>query len=106
MLKDHKFLVVDNDKATGDLILKYLSDNGYTVKLSESYTEAEVLSKEYNVFIIDARISESNGLSLSEYIKSNYPESEVILIIDQADAEKAKFIENRFKVRFVIWCKS
>src|SRR5579863_8555070 len=85
-------LVVDDDRATQDLLREVLEDEGFRVVTSASGEEAlEIGEREcFDVIISDMKLGPNlTGLDVLRAYKSIQPESEVILITAFGSMETA-----------------
>lgn len=82
MKEAQSILVVDDDNVILDLCRDILTDSGYNVDAVDSAEEAlqKVNVVEYDIFIIDVRLSNIGGLDLLEVLDMRFPDSAKIIM--------------------------
>ncbi len=90
-MKDYKILFVDDDRAIGSIVDKYLSKKGYKVSLAESGVEALKLLKDnhFDIVFTDFKMPGINGIELLARIKEYSPDIEVIIVTGHGTMESA-----------------
>ena len=85
-----KFLIVDDEQIYRDEITEFLEDMNYRSFKAEAPSKAlEVLRKEdIDIIILDIKLPETDGISFLKKIKTEFPQSEVIMITGHGDMEK------------------
>ena len=90
-MKNFEILFVDDDKAILKMVDKYLTGEGYNVRLADSAIKALDLLKHKNFDIVftDFKMPEMDGLELLSAIKEYRPHTEVIIITGHGTMETA-----------------
>jgi DNA-binding NtrC family response regulator len=90
-MKNFEILFVDDDKAILNMVDKYLTGEGYKVRLANSAMKALDLLKQKNFDIVftDFKMPEMDGLELLSAIKEYRPDTEVIIITGHGTMETA-----------------
>lgn len=80
--KKKKILIVDDDKDLCNLISDIMEDDGYSVKKVYEGSSAlnEILSSNYDVMIIDNKLSGISGINVIERAKYLNPDIRTIMI--------------------------
>ncbi len=86
-----RILVIDDEQSQRNLLAGYLAKQGHEVRQAGSGPEALTLLKQRGVetAITDMRMPDMDGLTLLEQIKSQYPETQVVVITAFATVENA-----------------
>ncbi|MCP4678967.1 MAG: sigma-54-dependent Fis family transcriptional regulator [Deltaproteobacteria bacterium] len=86
-----RILVVDDSKATIEVIERNLLSKGYQVFTSSNATEAMDLlnSTALDLVITDLKMPGPSGLELVKYVRQNYADTEVMMITGYATVEGA-----------------
>jgi DNA-binding NtrC family response regulator len=86
-----RILVIDDEQSQRKLLAGYLEKQGYEVRQAASGPEALDLLKQRGVetAITDMRMPDMDGLTLLEQIKSQYPDTQVVVITAFATVENA-----------------
>lgn len=107
-MKQNRFriLVVDDEKAYCDVLTLILESEGYQVKATTQSTEAlEWLEREsFNLVISDFFMQDYDGFELLKHIKSEYVDTEVIIVTGYGSIQNA--IEAIKKGAFSYYIKS
>jgi DNA-binding NtrC family response regulator len=84
-------LVVDDEFSVRDSLKAWLDEEGFTVEVAASGKEALVrmAEREYDVFFIDLKMPDMNGLELLQKIREIQPNSTSIIITAYASVESA-----------------
>ena len=81
---DHKMniMIVDDEKIVRESLFHWFTKLGHTVEKAASGFEAlEILEKDpFDVLFVDIRMPEMTGIELLEKVKTEYPETVVIII--------------------------
>ena len=82
MVKQHRILVIDDDKNIRSVFKVNLENNGYEVDTAENGKEAIEKSRErfYNVALIDIKLSDMQGTSLLTILREVAPRMKKIII--------------------------
>ncbi|MHC4458364.1 MAG: sigma-54-dependent transcriptional regulator [Planctomycetota bacterium] len=90
-MKNFEILFVDDDEAILNMIDKYLTGEGYNVRLANSAMKAlELLKQKYfDIVFTDFKMPEMDGLELLSAIKEYRPETEVIIITGHGTMKSA-----------------
>jgi len=90
-MKNYEILFVDDDKAILNMVDKYLTGEGYKVRLANSAMKALDILKQRNFDIVftDFKMPEIDGLELLSAIKEYRPDTEVIIITGHGTMETA-----------------
>jgi len=104
-----KVLVVEDESSLRDILSLILEDFGYEVEEAGSLEEAREKLKggNFDLALIDLRLPDGSGMELVREIKTQSPETEIIIITAYASAETVKeafelgvydYVEKPFKV--------
>ena len=87
----NKILIVDDEVNIGILLSKFLTRNGYEVTTSTSgETALEYMTKEeFNLVLCDFRLEDTDGREMLRKIKTNYPNTGVIIVTGYSDIKLA-----------------
>lgn len=92
-LKDFKIklLIVDDDKYVREVLAEALAKLNVYITTADSGEEAiKVMSKKkFDVVLSDLKMKQIDGLELLQYIKSNFPETDVVIITAYGTIETA-----------------
>jgi DNA-binding NtrC family response regulator len=90
---DHKMniMIVDDEKIVRESLFHWFTKLGHTAEKASSGFEAlEILGKNpFDVLFVDIRMPEMNGIELLEKVKTEYPETVVIIITAYGSIESA-----------------
>jgi len=90
---DHKMniMIVDDEKIVRESLFHWFAKLGHTVEKASSGFEAlEILEKNpFDVLFVDIRMPEMSGIELLEKVKTEYPETVVIIITAYGSIESA-----------------
>jgi DNA-binding NtrC family response regulator len=77
-----RILVVDDENSVTDALELILTEQGYEVGVAESSAEATDLlaRRSFNLVFTDLRLPDSSGIELLSHVKSETPDTEVILM--------------------------
>jgi len=86
-----RILIIDDEINIGLILSKFLTRNGFEVNFVTSGLAAiEALSKEtYTLVLCDFRLEDTDGREILKNIKSNYPNTGVIIITGYSDIKLA-----------------
>jgi DNA-binding NtrC family response regulator len=89
--KDIRILVVDDEPMMSDSLRKHLADEGYSVDVSSSGTEAIDLfdGGAHHLVICDLQLPDMDGLALLRHMKDAKPNTEVIVITGYGSVQTA-----------------
>ncbi|MHB1050961.1 MAG: sigma-54-dependent transcriptional regulator [Bacteroidota bacterium] len=75
-------LVVDDELDFRSMLLNLLTPIGYAVTAAEDGTAAinELQKKRYNLVLLDIRMPRIDGIEVLEFVKAQYPDTEVIML--------------------------
>ena len=84
-------MIVDDEKIVRESLFHWFTKLGHTVERASSGFEAlEILEKNpFDVLFVDIRMPEMNGIELLEKVKTEYPETAVIIITAFGSIETA-----------------
>jgi DNA-binding NtrC family response regulator len=77
-----RILVVDDEKTVTDSLRLILTDAGFEVLTAENVTEAKAIINniQLDLVVTDYRLPDGNGIDLITHVKSEAPDTEVILM--------------------------
>ena len=77
-----RILVVDDDRTVAGALEVILADHGYVVETAATVNEANarLRARHFNLVLTDLRLPDASGIDLLSQIKSEEPETEVILM--------------------------
>lgn len=86
-MTQRKILVVDDDKRLRDLLLRYLGEQGFTVKSAEN---AEMMDKSltrdsFDLIILDLMLPGEDGLSICRRLRASEPQQAIIMLTAKGD---------------------
>ncbi len=86
-----QILVIDDDTFMCNLLETYLSNHGYNVETAYNGQGAQSLlkKKKYDIVVCDFRLPDSDGLEMLDFIKTQNPQTNVIIITAYADIRMA-----------------
>lgn len=86
-----RILIIDDEVNIGSLLSKFLNRNGFEVETSMSGTQARELlsSGKFNLVLCDFRLKDTDGREMLKEIKTNYPETGVIIMTAYSDIRLA-----------------
>src|ERR1041385_5020162 len=89
--KDIRILVVDDEPMMSDSLRQHLSEEGYTVDVSSSGTQAIDLfdGGAYHLVICDLQLPDMDGLELLRHMKDARPATEVIVVTGYGSVQAA-----------------
>jgi len=84
-------MIVDDEKIVRESLFHWFTKLGHTVaKAASGYEALELLEKNpFEVLFVDIRMPEMNGIELLEKVKTEYPETVVIIITAYGSIESA-----------------
>jgi DNA-binding NtrC family response regulator len=82
MPSKESILVVDDERSITDALELILGEQGYGIKTAQSVAEAKELiaARPFNLIFTDLRLPDASGIELLTHVKSDSPQSEVILM--------------------------
>lgn len=77
-----KILIVEDELELLDTIVDYLSNENYVCEKATTFFEAEdkLLSFKYDIVVLDITLPDGSGIDLLKIIKSNSPETGVLIL--------------------------
>lgn len=86
-----KVLLIDDDKKLLDVYEKIFQLKGFDVTACLNAMDAisEMKTKEFSVVVSDIIMPRMNGIHLLEYVKGNYPSTEVIILTAEGSIKGA-----------------
>ncbi|HDH97589.1 MAG TPA: response regulator [Deltaproteobacteria bacterium] len=110
MQNSTNILIVDDEKSVCELLTEVLSEMGFSIKATCSPVEAlEMVTRQcYDLAILDIKMPQMDGISLSRKLRAIRPSMAIILITGYGDFENAleaiklgvsDFIEKPFNIR-------
>ena len=86
-----KILIVDDEVSTALLLSKFLTRNGFEVSTAASGSSGMEYLKEgnYSLVLCDFRLEDTDGREMLKNIKSQYPQTGVIIITGYSDIKMA-----------------
>src|SRR4051812_41605085 len=86
-----KILIIDDEVNIGQILSKFLTRNGFEVNFVTSGSAAmEALANDvYTLVLCDFRLEDTDGREVLKKIKSNYPDTGVIIITGYSDIKLA-----------------
>ena len=89
--KDIRILVVDDEPMMSDSLRQHLTEEGYTVDVSSSGTQAIDLfdGGAYHLVICDLQLPDMDGLELLRHMKDARPATEVIVVTGYGSVQAA-----------------
>lgn len=86
-MADKKILVVDDDKRLRELLQRYLSEQGFTVKSAE---DAEAMDKAltrdtFDLIVLDLMLPGEDGLSICRRLRTSEPLQAIIMLTAKGD---------------------
>jgi len=90
-MKKGSILLVDDDRLVLDSMADWLRDQGYQVDVAGGYATAQaaIQKKNYDLLLLDIRLSDGDGFDLLAYCRKNHPNVTVILITGYGTVETA-----------------
>ncbi|MBU1852654.1 MAG: sigma 54-interacting transcriptional regulator [Candidatus Omnitrophica bacterium] len=86
-----RILIVDDEPLVRKSLYETLRADGYIASMASNGEEAlkKIESKGYNIVIADMKMPKMGGIALLKKIKSNFPQTEVVLITGYGNIETA-----------------
>lgn len=86
-MSERKILVVDDDKRLRDLLQRYLTEQGFTVRTAEN---AEMMDKllardTFELIVLDLMLPGEDGLSICRRLRANEPQQAIIMLTAKGD---------------------
>lgn len=80
-------LLVEDDLTYSRIVKTFLEKNGFSVQTAIKVKEAQQLfsNSKFDLIIADFRLPDGTGMELLQWSKSNYPQTQVILITHYSD---------------------
>lgn len=80
-------LLVEDDLTYSRIVKTFLEKNGFTVQTAVKVKEAQQIfsGSKFDLIIADFRLPDGTGMELLQWSKSNYPQTQVILITHYSD---------------------
>ncbi len=88
-MRETSILVIDDEESITDALQFVLADQGYHVKTASTVDQAQKLLANdlFDVVFLDLRLPDGDGLELLERIKSEAPDTEVVLMTAHGSLE-------------------
>jgi DNA-binding response OmpR family regulator len=89
--KRTRVLVVDDDETIRNTMKAILEDEGYTVDLAASGSEAILKTEQttYNIALLDIRLPDMEGVELLKLMKDTFPRTRKIMITGYPSMQNA-----------------
>jgi DNA-binding NtrC family response regulator len=86
-----RVLVVDDEAVVANSIRKILSRKGFSIEEAFTCKDAlgQVFSKDYDLVLLDMRMSDGNGMDVLQKIKAKKPELRVVIVTGYASIDTA-----------------
>ena len=86
-MADKKILVVDDDKRLRELLQRYLSEQGFTVKSAENAeTMDKALTRDtFDLIVLDLMLPGEDGLSICRRMRASEPQQAIIMLTAKGD---------------------
>ena len=86
-MTERKILVVDDDKRLRDLLQRYLTEQGFTVRTAEN---AEMMDKllardTFELIVLDLMLPGEDGLSICRRLRASEPQQAIIMLTAKGD---------------------
>ena len=86
-MNERKILVVDDDKRLRDLLQRYLTEQGFTVRTAEN---AEIMDKllardTFELIVLDLMLPGEDGLSICRRLRASEPQQAIIMLTAKGD---------------------
>ena len=86
-MSNRKILVVDDDKRLRDLLQRYLTEQGFTVRTAEN---AEMMDKvmtrdTFELIVLDLMLPGEDGLSICRRLRAGDPQQAIIMLTAKGD---------------------
>ena len=86
-MSNRKILVVDDDKRLRDLLQRYLTEQGFTVRTAEN---AEAMDKAmardtFELIVLDLMLPGEDGLSICRRLRASEPQQAIIMLTAKGD---------------------
>ena len=91
MDKRTRVLVVDDDETIRNTMKAILEDEGYTVDLAASGSEAILKTEQttYNIALLDIRLPDMEGVELLKLMKDTFPRTRKIMVTGYPSMQNA-----------------
>lgn len=88
----HKLLIVDDDASVRDLLKKTLERNSYSCWMASNAVEARGFLKRdlFDLILCDIRMPGESGLDLCRFVKSEYPDTAIVMVTVIDDLKTAR----------------
>ncbi len=81
-------VVIDDDRSNLAIWELVLNENGYEVQTADSMESArDYLSDDVGIFLVDYHLPDGNGSELVAYVRENFPNSFVVMVSMDDDAD-------------------
>lgn len=88
--KRSNIIVVDDDETILFSFTEYFADDGYAISTASSLAEArKLLTRRFDVVLLDLRLPDGNGLELIPELKKEHPTTSIVVITGNGDIESA-----------------
>ncbi len=84
---DPRILVVDDDVRLRELLQRYLSEQGYSVRSAADAAamDHELLSHHFDALVLDLMLPGEDGLSVCRRLQTSHPDLPIIMLTAKAD---------------------
>lgn len=95
MIHNYKILIIEDEEDIRELIKMQLELQQYSVVTASSYQEAKkcLANEEFNLFLIDRMLPDSNGLNICRDLRENQKTQNIPIILLTALSETSNIIE-------------
>jgi DNA-binding NtrC family response regulator len=89
--KDFSILVVDDEETFRYMLSTLIASDGYNVDTAQDGVAAinAIQTKLYDVVLCDVRMPKVDGIEVLKFVKTNYPNTEVVMLTGTADVKNA-----------------
>jgi DNA-binding NtrC family response regulator len=90
-MAEKKILVVDDEAALRSIVCAELQEIGYDVSTAEDGDEALAIlqSKHFDLILLDNQMQRVDGVTVLKRVRSDYPETKVIMVTGSTDVPLA-----------------
>lgn len=89
--KDFSILVVDDEETFRYMLSTLIASDGYNVDTAQDGVAAinAIQTKLYDVVLCDVKMPKVDGIEVLKFVKTNYPNTEVVMLTGTADVKNA-----------------
>ncbi|MDR0577404.1 MAG: two-component system response regulator OmpR [Candidatus Accumulibacter sp.] len=86
-MSKRKILIVDDDKRLRDLLFRYLSEQGFAVRVAENAAAMDkALAREtFDMIVLDLMLPGEDGLSICRRLRANEPQQAIVMLTAKGD---------------------